>query len=970
MAKKNVEIPMDRNIIQAPISEVMPDNYLPYAVEVAKDRALPDVRDGLKPVHRRILYGAYKLKAFPDKPYYKSARIVGDILGKYHPHGDTSVYDAMVILTQDFTTRVPLIDGHGNWGSIDGDSAAAMRYTEARLTNAAMEMLRDIDKDVVDMINNYSDTELEPNVLPARFPNLLVNGVFGIAVGLATNIPPHNLGEAIDGAIAYIDNHDITTEELMKYIKGPDLPTGGVIIGEKSLLSAYENGEGKVTLRAKTHIEKLENDRLGIVIMEFPYRKNKAKILQVISEMTADKKHSKSLESITDIRDESDRNGIRAVIEFRKNADEETVKKVLKYLFKKTELQSNISFNMVAIAEGKPETLGLKAILKHYTRHQMEVVTRRSQKELEIAKRRFHIVEGFIKAIDIIDEIVATIRASKSKKDSQDNIVKKFGFTEIQAEAIVELMLYRLSGLEIKIFQKEYKALEKQIKVLEKILNNENELLKVVKKELLEVKEKYGDSRKTQIIRDDGEARIELEDIIIDEDIVITMSKEGYIKRVGDKYYNRANPNVEDIEYREGDFNEFLIPSNTKETLMIFTGLGNLYQIKCINIPEMKWKEKGEKIDDLIKTLDTETEKIIGVFALPNLDKDRNFIFFTNRGVIKKSSLDKFETNYSKLVALKLKDEERLINVSLVDKDRIERHIKVKTKIGLEFTVEEPATENLDRNIMGKQLFNISKEDEVLSIDYVDEFGIKTFAVNITKEGNLKVSNRRAYKTAVGCFTNSLSTLLVFGDRGSVFPIPAYIIENLESSGLSLNKIVDEFNSSEEKIIQIFSIISFNNNSSIFFFSKEGYVKRTALNEFQGSYTSFKGYRVKNEQDRLVNIKLSDDSVHKDILLITKDAMGIRFEADNINPVGKVAIGVTGISLKENDEVIFGEFLENREIKDEIALDGKSVDSIYLISNNKLEENIILRDIKLQNRAGRGRKLMSLEINDYVVEVK
>ena len=385
MAKKVNEIPKDNNIIRVPLEEAMPDNYLPYAIEVAKDRALPDVRDGLKPVHRRILYGAYQLKAFPDRPYYKSARIVGDILGKYHPHGDSSVYDAMVIMAQNFTTRETLIDGHGNWGSMDGDGAAAMRYTEARLAPIAMEMLRDIDKDTVDMVPNYSDSEMEPKVLPSRYPNLLVNGSFGIAVGLATNIPPHNLREVTNGVLAYIDNNEISTKELMEFIKGPDLPTGGILIGENSILSAYETGEGKVTLRAKTSIEKLDNGRVGIVITEFPFRRNKAKLLQNISEMTGDKKHAKALESIVDIRDESDRSGVRAVIELRKSADEEVADKVLKYLFKRTDLQCNLSFNMVALADGKPQTMGLKTIITHYVNHQKEIVTRRTKRELEIA---------------------------------------------------------------------------------------------------------------------------------------------------------------------------------------------------------------------------------------------------------------------------------------------------------------------------------------------------------------------------------------------------------------------------------------------------------------------------------------------------------------------------------------------------------------------------------------------------------
>ena len=603
MAKKKVEIPRDNNIIRMPLEEVMPDNYLPYAVEVAKDRALPDVRDGLKPVHRRILYGSYMLKAFPDKPYYKSARIVGDILGKYHPHGDSSVYDAMVILAQNFSTRAPLIDGHGNWGSIDGDGAAAMRYTEAKLSSISMEMLRDIDKNVVDMVPNYSDSEMEPKVLPARYPNLLVNGTFGIAVGLATNIPPHNLKEVIDGTLAYIDNKEITTEELMNYVKGPDLPTGGVLIGKKSLKSAYETGEGKVTLRAKASIEKLENGRLGIVITEFPYRKNKAKILQGISEMTADKRHSKALEPISDIRDESDRTGIRAVIEFKKNVDEDTADKVLKYLFKKTDLQGNISFNMVALADGKPETMGLKTIITHYVNHQKEVITRRTQRELEIAEKRFHIVEGFIKAIDILDEIIKTIRESKSKKDAHGNLVSNYGFTDLQAEAILELMLYRLTGLEINVFKKEYKELEKKIKELRKILSDEKVLLEVIKKELKEVSDTYGDERRTMMVEDESEAKIDLDELIVVEDVMVTVSNEGFIKRLPLKTYNRSNADEKDIDYREGDYLKHLVKSNTKELLLLFTNKGNMYKYKTYDVPEGKWKDKGEKLEELIKAL-------------------------------------------------------------------------------------------------------------------------------------------------------------------------------------------------------------------------------------------------------------------------------------------------------------------------------------------------------------------------------
>ncbi|KGM94268.1 DNA topoisomerase IV subunit A [Clostridium botulinum] len=970
MSRKNINIPKDNNIIKTSISEVMPENYLPYAVEVAKERALPDVRDGLKPVHRRILYGAYKLKATPDKPYYKSARIVGDILGKYHPHGDTSVYDAMVILAQDFTTRIPLIDGHGNWGSIDGDNAAAMRYTEARLTNPALEMLRDIDKDVVDMVSNYSDTELEPKVLPARFPNLLVNGAFGIAVGLATNIPPHNLRESIDATVAYIDNNDISTKELMNYIKGPDLPTGGIIIGEQALLSAYEKGEGRVTLRAKTSIEKLENDRYGIIIKEFPYRKNKSKILQTISEMTADKKHSKALENITDIRDESDRNGIRAVIEFKKSANVEVVERVLKYLFKKTELQCNISFNMVAIADGKPETLGLKTILKYYVEHQKEVVIRRSEKELEISKKRFHIVEGFIKAIDIMDEILDTIRSSKSKKDSEQNLVNKFGFSMEQAQAIVELMLYKLTGLEIKVFEKEYKNLEKKIKALEKILSSEKELFKVVKKELEEVKEKYGDDRRTEIVHDDEQAKIDIEELILDEDIIITLSNEGYIKRVGDKYYRRLNPKVEDIEYREGDFNTYVLNGNTKDNMMIFTDQGNLYQIRISNIPEMKWKEKGERLDALIKALDIEKEKIIDVYIISELLSSKSFMFFTNRGVIKKSSLDKFKTNYSKLLALKLKDNEKLIDIKLVNTEHIDKYISVNTKSGLTFTVDVPRIEDNERNIMGTQIFNIANNDEVKSIEYTDKFDINNFVVNINKNGNIKISNRIKHKNFYGCYANSLSRLIIFGNKGNVYCVPAYMIQNIDSKGIKLNDLIDDFKENEEEIVNIYSISEFSDLTSVYFFTKSGYVKRTSLEEFNGENPCIKGYKFKKEEDTIINVLLANNNDKKDVILITKNAMGIRFEGNSISYMGKVASGVTGISLRDNDEVIFAQFIDKKDEKDVISIDGQFKSNLNIECKDRIEAEIILQNIKNQNRAGKGKKLINLELDDYVKSIK
>lgn len=976
MAKKNIEIPKDNNIIRMPLEEVMPDNYLPYAVEVAKDRALPDVRDGLKPVHRRILYGAYMLKAFPDKPYYKSARIVGDILGKYHPHGDSSVYDAMVILAQNFSTRAPLIDGHGNWGSIDGDGAAAMRYTEARLSSISMEMLRDIEKDVVDMVPNYSDSEMEPKVLPARYPNLLVNGTFGIAVGLSTNIPPHNLREVIDGTLAYIDNNEITTRELMNYIKGPDLPTGGVLIGEKTLLSAYETGEGKVTLRAKAKIETLENGRLGIVITEFPYRRNKARILQTISDMTGDKRHAKALDGIVDIRDESDRTGIRAVIEFKKAVDHDMADKVLKYLYKKTDLQGNISFNMVALADGKPETMGLKTIISHYVNHQKDVVTRRTKRELEVAEKRFHIVEGFIKAIGIMDEVIATIRASKSKKDAHENLVSKFGFTDLQAEAILELMLYRLTGLEIKVFQKEHKELSKKIKALRKILENESVLLGVIKDELKEVAEVYGDERRTALIEDESEAKIDLEELIVAEDVMVTLSNEGFIKKIPIKTYNRSNVDENEIEYREGDYLKFLIKSNTKDTLAIFTDKGTVYQIKCNSVADKKWKDKGERLEDLIRGLSLEDEKIIALESIENFLPNKCFKFITANGLIKKTTLDKFVTAYSKLMAIKLKNDDLLASVSLIDSQDEERFVEIETTNGLNFVVSEPELEFTDRNILGVQLVPLKSGNQIKSIRFVDNYEYKEFIIGINKKGNIKTFSNMNSNSYEKVKVNSFRNIIAFSNKGKVFKFPAYLLQNTEESNIS--DLVDGFEK-DELIIKVAPINEFGKIGEdlfVYFFSREGLVKKTSLREFLGEFNNQIAYKFKTPKDELVNVDINFENAT--VILVTKNGMGIKFSATAINPMGRVASGVTGISLKDDNKVIFGKVIPPSEGIDDKTLEAyndykkeltSNYEKLVLESKQKEKAEVNIEDIKLQNRAGRGSSLMILVLEDYIRDV-
>lgn len=976
MAKKNIEIPKDNNIIRMPLEEVMPDNYLPYAVEVAKDRALPDVRDGLKPVHRRILYGAYMLKAFPDKPYYKSARIVGDILGKYHPHGDSSVYDAMVILAQNFSTRAPLIDGHGNWGSIDGDGAAAMRYTEARLSSISMEMLRDIEKNVVDMVPNYSDSEMEPKVLPARYPNLLVNGTFGIAVGLSTNIPPHNLREVIDGTLAYIDNNEITTRELMNYIKGPDLPTGGVLIGEKTLLSAYETGEGKVTLRAKAKIETLENGRLGIVITEFPYRRNKARILQTISDMTGDKRHAKALDGIVDIRDESDRTGIRAVIEFKKAVDHDMADKVLKYLYKKTDLQGNISFNMVALADGKPETMGLKTIISHYVNHQKDVVTRRTKRELEVAEKRFHIVEGFIKAIGIMDEVIATIRASKSKKDAHENLVSKFGFTDLQAEAILELMLYRLTGLEIKVFQKEHKELSKKIKALRKILENESVLLGVIKDELKEVAEVYGDERRTALIEDESEAKIDLEELIVAEDVMVTLSNEGFIKKIPLKTYNRSNVDENEIEYREGDYLKFLIKSNTKDTLAIFTDKGTVYQIKCNSVSDKKWKDKGERLEDLIRGLSLEDEKIIALESIENFLPNKCFKFITANGLIKKTTLDKFVTAYSKLMAIKLKNDDLLASVSLIDSQDEERFVEIETTNGLNFVVSEPELEFTDRNILGVQLVPLKSGNQIKSIRFVDNYEYKEFIIGINKKGNIKTFSNMNSNSYEKVKVNSFRNIIAFSNKGKVFKFPAYLLQNTEESNIS--DLVDGFEK-DELIIKVAPINEFGKIGEdlfVYFFSREGLVKKTSLREFLGEFNNQIAYKFKTPKDELINVDINFENAT--VILVTKNGMGIKFLATAINPMGRVASGVTGISLKDDNKVIFGKVIPPSEGIDDKTLEAyndykkeltSNYEKLILESKQKEKAEVNIEDIKLQNRAGRGSSLMILVLEDYIRDV-
>lgn len=987
MASKN-QIPTDNNILNVPLEEAMPDNFLPYAVEVAKDRALPDVRDGLKPVHRRILYGAYQLKAFHDKPYYKSARIVGDILGKYHPHGDSSVYDAMVILAQDFSTRMPLIDGHGNWGSIDGDSAAAMRYTEARLSRGAEEMLRDIDKDTVEFVYNYSDTELEPKVLPSRYPNLLVNGAFGIAVGLATNIPPHNMRESIGAVCAYIDDPDMDVSGLMQHIKGPDFPTGGVLIGGDSLKEAYEKGEGKVVLRANAKVEKLTTGRFAIVVTEFPYRKNKAKLLQQISAMTADKKHQKALDGIMDIRDESDRNGVRAVIEFKKQIDLETAEKILLYLYKRCDLQININFNMVALYKGKPSTMGLKDIIRYYVEHQREVVLRRTKKELDLAMKRFHIVEGFMKAIDIMDQVIKTIRESSSKTNARENLVKEYGFSEEQATAILELMLYRLTGLELKAYVKEHNELSKLIKSLEKVINSQKALDNLVKKELLEVSEDFGDERRTEIIKDEEEAVIDAMDIIVQEDVVVTISREGFIKRMPLKNYQRVTTDESSIDFREGDELAVLLESNTKDVLYIFSDSGMLYQLKTMDVPEHKWKDKGVRMDNYIKGIDFNEESIIGAFTMDG-QEEGSFKFITSRGSLKRTDLESFKTNYSKIIALKLRKDEKLVSVILeksrvlyentlgellpkvykdyiyenkdqlhmVELPQVPLFVRILTKNGLDFTVPEADVEVKERMSIPDGFLSLPDKDEVYRVHYEMDYEAKAFNLTISDRGEIKVVQRASRaKNLYKVSGESYLSLVIVTSLGAYYKLPMYMFENLEGSVI-LSDLYDDIDKSE-RVVGVFTLEEdAADNQEVYFVTEEGIVKRTSVEDFRGEGTTSHVIKFKKATDRLVYAEAFSGELDEDILLVSEKGMAIRFETSSISLLSRNASGVVGMNLKDEDRVFFAKVITEEK---ELVVGSKAND----------DETMKIEDIKLQNRATRGKSIMMLVLGDKINKVE
>ena len=717
----------NNRIIPAEISKEMKDSYIDYAMSVIAGRALPDVRDGLKPVHRRILYSMNELNLTPDKPYRKSARIVGDVLGKYHPHGDSAVYLAMVRMAQDFSTRGLLVDGHGNFGSVDGDSPAAMRYTEAKMSKLSLELLRDIDKETVDFGPNFDESLKEPTVLPARFPNLLVNGSNGIAVGMATSIPPHNLGETIDATVHLIDNPDCSVDELMEYIQGPDFPTGAIIMGKDSIAEAYKTGRGKVKVRSRAEIEELPKGKQQIVVTEIPYQVNKAKLVERIAELVKDKR----IEGISDLRDESNRNGMRIVIELKRDVNANIV---LNNLYKHSQLEDTFSIIMLSLVNGVPRILNLKQILHYYVEHQKDVVTRRTKFELNKAQARAHILEGLRIALDYIDEVISLIRSSANTQMAKSGLMERFKLSDIQAQAILDMRLQKLTGLEREKVEAEYNELMKKIEYLESILadeqlllgvikdailSDEKLLLGVIKEEIIAIKDKYADARRTEIRHAEGE--IDIKDLIDDEEITITLTHFGYIKRLPlDTYKSqrRGGRGISALTVREEDFVKHLITTRTHNRLLFFTNRGRVFRLDAFEVPEGKRQAKGTAIVNLLQL--GPNEKIATLIEVDGrADDDSYLLLATKKGIVKKTKRSEFKNiNKSGLIAIGLRDDDELIDVKTTNG---EKDVLLVTSKGMSIRFDEKDIRPMGRTAMGVKGITLSEGDKVVSMSLSDE---------------------------------------------------------------------------------------------------------------------------------------------------------------------------------------------------------------------------------------------------------
>lgn len=797
-------------VLNVELKETMEKSYIEYSMAVIVGRALPDVRDGLKPVHRRILYSMNELGLFPDKQYRKSARIVGDVLGKYHPHGDSAVYDAMVRLAQDFSIRCPLVDGHGNFGSVDGDGAAAMRYTEARLSKIAMEMLRDINKDTVDFVDNFDGTEKEPSVLPSRFPNLLVNGSSGIAVGMATNIPPHNLGEVIDGTVMLIDNPDATVKDLMTKIKGPDFPTAGIILGREGIRETYETGKGKIKVRAKAEIEE-EKGRQRIIVTELPYQVNKAKLIEDIATLVKEKR----IEGISDLRDESDRQGMRIVIELKRDANANVV---LNLLYKHTKMQDTFGAIMLALVDGEPRHLNLKEMLYYYLEFQKDVIKRRTKFELDKAEARAHILEGLKIALDNIDEVIKIIRGSKNTDTARIGLMTRFGLSEKQAQAILDMRLQRLTGLEREKIEAEYAEVIKTINYLKEVLASERLVLQIIKDELLEIKAKYNDPRRTKIEKNSSDD-IDIEDLIKEEEVAITITHAGYIKRLPIDTYRsqkRGGKGIQGLSTREDDFVENLYVTSTHDNLMFFTNLGRAYKLKAYDIPEAGRTAKGTNIVNILPL--SPRERVQAVLTVREFEDDKFIVFVTKNGIVKRTPLDELSTiRKSGVIAINLKEDDELISAKITDG---KQKIVIVTRNGYAITFDENDVRSMGRTAAGVKGITLREGDIAVGAEIADinsdllvvsenGFGKRTKFTEYTVQGRggkglitYKVTPKTGY--IVGAKTvNDSDELMIINNNGIIIRLE---VKDISRTGRNTLGVTLMKTNGDEKIVSIAKI--------------------------------------------------------------------------------------------------------------------------------------------------------------------
>lgn len=798
----------NQNIINIDLEKKMKSSYLEYSMSVIVSRALPDVRDGLKPVHRRILYGMQQLGLDPNKPTRKSARVVGDVMGKFHPHGDSAIYDALVRLAQDFSTRYPLAQGQGNFGSIDGDQAAAMRYTEVRMSKIAKEMLRDINKDTVDFVPNFDGEEMEPAVLPSRFPNLLVNGSNGIAVGMATNMAPHNLGEAIDACIAYMKNPEIDIDDLIKIIPGPDFPTGALILGKNGIKDAYMTGRGKIKQRAVARIEPFKKNRERIIISEIPYQVNKARLIEKIADLVKEKR----VDGISDIRDESDRKGMRIVIEIKRDSNANIV---LNNLYKYTQLENTFGIINLALVNGEPKILNLKELIEYYVDHQKEVVTRRTNFDLSKARERKHIVEGLIIAIDHIDEIIKIIRSSYDNDEIKKIFYDRYKLSDAQSQAILDMQLKRLSGLEIEKLNAENKELAETIAYLLSILNSEENLINLIIDEISEIKEKYADDRRTKIVPDEGE--LDITELIEEEDILITLTKDGYIKRLPIDTYkvqNRGGKGIAAGNTKEGDFIKKIITTNTHEDLLFFTSFGKVYSLEAYRVPEGSRTSRGQAI---INILNLESgELITEMMTLSELGKNSQMVLQTKNGQIKKTDAENF-TNIRRngIIAISLKDNDKLISVRQIEKDE-ELIISTQNGMTIQFNTKDVRT--MGRTAMGVRAIKLDKDDAVVSMNIK---GDETYLLVVTRNGFGK-------KTSFNNFKN----------------------QNRGGKGVRCHKV-------NEKTGKVVDTLPVDLDTDIMMVSKKGDMIRLAARDVSSTGRNTMGVKLKNmanEEDAIVSV--------------------------------------------------------------------------------------------------------------------